>query len=183
MPIFSKLVTRRMPKHVRMDWEWEFCSFSSPSDRLQESRSRGGATTLGQENVSRFHILAAELTKGADLLAAQRMDVVDAALGSSDMQSAAVEVNLIPTKAAHFRGAQPVAVCDQDHGGIAVPIAGPLAGGLLQPFDLLFRQIFPGPELGIGGSARNCPVYDGLGGGLAGGFCHVIQSWHGHHCP
>ena len=61
------------------------------------------------------------------------MDVVDAALGSSDMQSAAVEVNLIPTKAAHFRGAQPVAVCDQVHGGIAVPIAGPLAGGLLQP--------------------------------------------------
>ncbi len=51
-------------------------------------------------------------------------------------------------------------VCDQDHGGVAVPIAGPLAGGDLKPLDFLFGQVFPGPELGIRGSARNCPVYD-----------------------
>ncbi len=54
-----------------------------------------------------------------------------------------------------------MAVCDQDHGGVAVTIAGPLAGGILQPFNLLFGQVFPGPELGIAGSAGNCPVYDG----------------------
>ena len=51
-------------------------------------------------------------------------------------------------------------VCDQDHGGVAVPMTGPLAGGFLEPLDLLFGQIFPGAELGIGGSAGNCPVYD-----------------------
>ncbi len=44
-----------------------------------------------------------------------------------------------------------MAVCHQDHGGVAVPIAGPLAGGFLQPLDLLFGQIFPGAELRIGG--------------------------------
>jgi hypothetical protein len=53
-----------------------------------------------------------------------------------------------------------VAVCDQDHGGVAVAVAGPLAGGFLEPLDLLFGQILPGPELRIGGPARNCPVYD-----------------------
>ncbi len=31
-----------------------------------------------------------------------------------------------------------MAVRNQDHGGIAVPIAGPLAGSLLQPIDLSF---------------------------------------------
>ncbi len=46
-----------------------------------------------------------------------------------------------------------MAVRDQDHGGVAVPVTGPLAGSFLQPLDLLFGQIFPGPELGIGGSA------------------------------
>lgn len=41
-----------------------------------------------------------------------------------------------------------MAVCDQDHGGVAVPVAGPLAGSLLESLDLLFAQIFPGPKLG-----------------------------------
>jgi len=59
------------------------------------------------------------------------MDVVDPTLGSSHMQAAAVEVNLVPSQPAHFRGAQPVTVRDQDHGGVAVPVAGPLAGGFL----------------------------------------------------
>jgi hypothetical protein len=52
-------------------------------------------------------------------------------------------------------------ICDQDHGGVAVPIAGPLAGSFLEPFDLLFGQIFPRPELGIREPSWNCPVYDG----------------------
>jgi hypothetical protein len=54
-----------------------------------------------------------------------------------------------------------MAVRDQDHGGVAVPMTRPLAGSLLEPLDLLFGQILPGPELGIGGSTGNCPVYDG----------------------
>ena len=65
-------------------------------------------------------------------------------------KSAAVELNLVPSQPAHFRGAQPVAVCDQDHGGVAVTVAGPLAGGFLEALNLLFGQVFPGAELGIG---------------------------------
>src|SRR6266568_6820441 len=110
------------------------------------------------------------------------MNVINPALGSAHMESAAAEFNLIPTKVAHLRGAEPVAVCDQDHGGVAVAVAGPLAGSFLEPFDLLFGQIFPGSELGIGCSARNCPVYDGWGCGPAGGFCHVIQPWLSSYC-
>jgi hypothetical protein len=71
------------------------------------------------------------------------MNVVDPAFGSAHMQSAAVQFNLVPPQAAHLRGAQPMPVGQQDHGGVAVPIAGPLAGGVLEPFNLLFGQIFP----------------------------------------
>jgi len=78
------------------------------------------------------------------------MNVIDPALGSADMQTAAVEVNLIPPQAAQFRGTKSVPVCDQDHGGVTVPVAGPLASGFLQPFDLLFGEVFPRPQLGIG---------------------------------
>ena len=89
------------------------------------------------------------------------MDIVNPALRSLNMQSATVEVNLIPAQAADFRSAQPVPVRNQDHGSVAMAIAGSLAGSLLEPLDLPFGQVFPGPELGIGGSAGNCPVYDG----------------------
>jgi hypothetical protein len=44
------------------------------------------------------------------------------------MQSATVEVNLIPPQAADFRSAQPVPVRNQDHGSVAMTVAGSLAG-------------------------------------------------------
>jgi hypothetical protein len=50
------------------------------------------------------------LTQRSDFLAAERMDVINPALRSADMQSATVEVNLIPAQAADFRSAQPVPV-------------------------------------------------------------------------
>jgi hypothetical protein len=73
-----------------------------------------------------------------DFLAAQWMNVVDATLGSSDMQTAAAEVNLIPTQAAYFRGTKPMAVRDQYHGGVAVPVTGTLPGSFLEPFNFSF---------------------------------------------
>ena len=79
------------------------------------------------------------------------MDVINPALRSADMQSTTVEVNLIPPEAADFRSAQSVPVRNQDHGSVAMAIAGSLAGSLLEPLDLPFGQVFPGPELGYRG--------------------------------
>ncbi len=66
-------------------------------------------------------------------------------------------------------------VCDQDHGGVAVPVAGPLAGSFLEPLDLLFSQVFPRPKLGIGGPAGNCQVYWVEGAGLRADFVMRIN--------
>jgi len=52
------------------------------------------------------------------------MYVIDPTFGSADMQSATVELNLIPAKATHFGGTQPVPIGQQDHGGVTVPIWG-----------------------------------------------------------
>jgi hypothetical protein len=71
MPIIGELIAGGVPEHVRMNWEWEFCGFSSPGDRFQEPCSRGGTAPLGDEHISRFHILAAQLTEGPDFLATQ----------------------------------------------------------------------------------------------------------------
>ncbi len=110
MPIVGELVAGEVPEHVGVDREWKPCRFPGPGDRFQESCGRGGATALGDENVSGFHILTSKLTKGTDFPAAERMNVIDPALGSSDMQSAAAEINLVPPQPTHFRGAEPMAV-------------------------------------------------------------------------
>ena len=39
--------------------KWELCSFPGPGDRFKESCGRSRATALGEEDVSRFHILPA----------------------------------------------------------------------------------------------------------------------------
>jgi len=52
-------------------------------------------------------------------------------------------------------------ICQQDHGGVTVPMARALAGSFLEPLDFLFCEIFPRPKLGIRGPAGNCPVCDG----------------------
>ncbi len=43
-----------------------------------------------------------------------------------------------------------MAVGKQNHGGIAVTVAGPLASGLLQPLDLLFGQVLLGRSSELG---------------------------------
>ena len=53
------------------------------------------------------------------------------------MQTTLVQINLIPSQAAQFRGTKPTPVCDQDHGGVSMPVAGSLAGGFLEPLNLL----------------------------------------------
>ena len=60
------------------------------------------------------------------------------ALGPSDMQTTVVKINLIPSQGAQFRGTKPMPVCDQDHGGVSMTVAGSLAGGFLEPLDLFF---------------------------------------------
>jgi hypothetical protein len=59
VPVVGELEARCVSEHVRMDREGELGGFSSPSDHFKKSRSRSGTTALGDENVSRFHILAA----------------------------------------------------------------------------------------------------------------------------
>jgi hypothetical protein len=58
VPVVGKLVAGGVAKHVRVDRKWELGGFSGSGDRLQKSRSRGRTTALGNENVSRFHILS-----------------------------------------------------------------------------------------------------------------------------
>ena len=64
MPVIGELVASRVPEHVGTNWERELGGFPGPSDRFQETRGRRWSTTLGDEDIPRFHILPASPVDG-----------------------------------------------------------------------------------------------------------------------
>ena len=58
MPIVGELIPSGVPKHVRVDREWQLGGLSGPGDHFQESRGRGRTAALGDKNIPRFHVLA-----------------------------------------------------------------------------------------------------------------------------
>ncbi len=59
MPVVGELIPGGVSEHVRVDREWQLRGHSGPGDHFQESRGRGGSAALGDEDISRFHILPA----------------------------------------------------------------------------------------------------------------------------
>jgi hypothetical protein len=67
------------------------------------------------------------------------------------MQAPSGEVDVIPTQSYELGGSRTVAVGDQDGRGIPMPGAV-LLGGLDEPFDFPFGQVFPT-------ASANCYIY------------------------
>jgi hypothetical protein len=73
-----------------------------------------------------------------------------ALLDPADVQRGRGEVDLVPAQVGQLARPQAVAIGHKDHGGLPVrPSVG--LGDLEQPFDLGFRQVFAGAEVGVGG--------------------------------
>src|SRR5262245_51383844 len=69
------------------------------------------------------------------------------------MQAPLGELDLLPLQVAHLRGPQTVAIGDEDHGRVAMPVATMLAGVVHQAPDLALGEIAP----------LDCQVYDAWG--------------------
>ena len=89
-------------------------------------------------------------TKRSHLITADWVHTGDSALEPVNVQAALGEFDLLPLEVADLRGSQAVAVDDQDHGRIAMPVAAMLAGTVHQPLDLALGEVAP----------LDCQVYD-----------------------
>jgi hypothetical protein len=74
----------------------------------------------------------------------------DPVLDAVNVQAALGQLDLLPLQVAHLGGPQTVAVGDQDHGRVAMPVAAMLAGVVHQPLDFALGEI----------ASFNCQVYD-----------------------
>jgi hypothetical protein len=99
-----------------------------------------------------------------------------AVLDPADMEHAAFEIDLIPTKVADLGRPQPVPEGEQDHGGVAVTV--PVALGRLDQLpDLVGREVLAGPQLDVLLSLqRNCSIYFSWRDQPEMRFCHKNPS-------
>src|SRR5215472_9002285 len=86
-------------------------------------------------------LIAAQLAQRANFDTAQRLDAVVTSFAPDYLQSPGFEVDLIPAQRHEFANAQPVPICDQDHGGVSMPVAAALACRIAQQVNLTFGQI------------------------------------------
>jgi len=72
-------------------------------------------------------------------------------LDTVNVKAALGQFDLLPLQIADLRGPQTVAISDQDHGRVAMPIAAVLARAVHQALDLVFGEI----------ASLDCQVYGG----------------------
>src|SRR5262249_19692570 len=77
----------------------------------------------------------------------------DPVLDPVNVQAALGEFDLLPLQVADLRRPQAMAVGDQDHGRVAMPVTATLAGIVHQPLDLALGEI----------ASLDCQVYDAWG--------------------
>src|SRR6516165_2614838 len=70
-----------------------------------------------------------------------------------NVQAALGQLDLLPLQVAHLGGPQAVAICDKDHGRVAMPVAAMLSGAVHQPLNLALGEVSP----------LDCQVYDAWG--------------------
>jgi hypothetical protein len=63
-----------------------------------------------------------------------------------DVQPAGVDLDLVPLQIAQLGSSKPVAVGQQDHGGVPMPVATMLASGFDELLDLAAGEIAPGAD-------------------------------------
>ena len=69
-----------------------------------------------------------------------------------NVQAAFGQLDLLPLQVADLRGPQTVALGDQDHGRVAIPITAVLTRAVHQALDLALGEI----------ASLDCQVYDGV---------------------
>jgi hypothetical protein len=121
--LVRELVASGVPEHVRMDREGEFRELAGARNELARRRRRHRSAALGDEQVGRFRVVAAELAQRPEFGPADRVSRVKAVLQSRDVHQAGLEVNLLPAHCHELRHPQPMPVGQEDERPIARTVA------------------------------------------------------------
>src|SRR5215813_3349872 len=79
LALVGELVSRRMPQHMRMNWEWELSGSARSLDHPQEPRCCNRSASLGDEHI---RTVALKWSQRSQFRAMQRMNTLNSTLSS-----------------------------------------------------------------------------------------------------
>src|SRR6516165_8616176 len=158
--IIGQLEPAGMAQHVGVDREWHLRGFPEALDKPVETDGTDWAAALGNEHVGVLRVIPSYFTQSPHLVTADRMYAGNPVLDTVNVQAALGQLDLLPLQVADLRCPQTVAIGDQDHGRVAMPIAAVLARAVHQSLDLAFGEVAP----------LDCQVYDAWGAFLGSRF-------------
>src|SRR5262249_61207915 len=85
--IVGELEPTSMAQHVRVDWEWHLGGLADALDEPVEANRTDWPAALGNEDVSLFRALAAQLTESPHLVTADGMYAGNAVLNPVNVQA------------------------------------------------------------------------------------------------
>src|SRR5262245_36433672 len=86
--IVGELEPTGMAKHVGVDRKWHLGGLAAALDESVEADGADSPAALGNEHISLFGVLAAQLTKPPHLVTADRMHAGNAVLDAVNVQAA-----------------------------------------------------------------------------------------------
>ena len=113
-----------MAQHVGMDLERETGRLGGPGNELLKPRNGEWRAALGDKHERRSLGLTLQPTEGPQLAPADRMRRGGPFLASIHVQAGSLELNLLPAQIHELGRAQAVLEGSQDHGRIAMAVAG-----------------------------------------------------------
>src|SRR3954468_7336344 len=116
-----------MAQHMAADLEREGCRLTSPRNHALIASDAQGRQALGSEQVEPRLPFPLQAAQGTEFAPTDRVDASRPALGAAHMQLAGPEIDIVPAQGDKLAGAQPVAVGEQDRGG--VPMAPTVSAG------------------------------------------------------
>src|SRR5215510_13514337 len=146
VPGIGQGVATGVPQHVREDGEGHTGAPAEALEQRAEALGRHRAAALTGEHVWRCLLLTLQAPQGANFIALHWMYRGGALFAPTDVQPAGVDLDLVPLQIAKLGSSKPVAIGQQDHGRVAMPVTTALASGLDELLDLAAGESEPGAD-------------------------------------
>src|SRR5262245_60877411 len=152
VPGIGQGVATGVPQQFREYGEGHTGAPTEALEQRAEALGRHWATALTGEHVWRCLLLTLQAPQGANFVALHWMHRGGALFAPTDVQPAGVDLDLVPLQIAQLGSSKPVAIGQQDHGRVAMPVTTALARGLHELLDLAACEVAPGADNFILGS-------------------------------
>ena len=145
--VVGELIPTPMPELMRVYGESQRSALACLGKQLAHAGSGQRAFALGEKDVRGLARQALEFPERTNLDASQRVCAGYTVLDAPHMKEALIEVELIPAQGDQFGDPQPMAIGQEDHRGIAVPMASDAPSRLAQLLDLGWGEMLTGTDL------------------------------------